>query len=215
MSTFSCCFQMDFGSTREMVVWVNLERVQPSRAVGVYFWLEGGDRVAGGVNRAMTTTCLPTFPHHICPGSCRDRDLLVSGGSWEIINQRVVQQHNRDCLWCTGGTEVIHRSEAPGTDRRSASVRTSAIKEVGRVLVGWRLFAVFADDPKPSCSGCDVKQGLNPVQRDVLAFKTWFDLNKLSLNKNNVSGLWCVWKIVTLRWTWMKVKLGKFKTESF
>ncbi|TWW73188.1 hypothetical protein D4764_15G0005820 [Takifugu flavidus] len=43
----------------------------------------------------------------------RDRDLLVSGGSWEIINQRVVQQHNSDSLWCTGGTEVIQRSEVP------------------------------------------------------------------------------------------------------
>lgn len=56
--------------------------------------------------------------------------------------------------------------------------------------MGWQLVVVFADDSKPSCSGCDVKQGLNPGQRDVMAFKTWFDLNKLSLNKNNVSGLW-------------------------
>lgn len=67
----------------------------------------------GGISSAMTTTCLPTFPHHICPGSCRDRDLLVSGGSWEIINQRVVQQHNSDSSWCTGGTEVIQRSGVP------------------------------------------------------------------------------------------------------
>lgn len=54
--------------------------------------------------------------------------------------------------------------------------------------MGWQLFVVFADATKPSCSGYDVKQGLNPVQRDMMAFKTWFDLNKLAQNKNHLSG---------------------------
>ena len=41
---------------------------------------------------------------------------------------------------------------------------------------------LFADDTNLYCSGKDLKQLLDAVERELNTIKTWFDINKLSLN---------------------------------
>ena len=43
---------------------------------------------------------------------------------------------------------------------------------------------MFADDTNLYCSGGDMNEFIEVVERELIMFKKWFDINKLSLNED-------------------------------